>query len=114
LHSHEDRNDLNRQRLEGDRIRGATWLHEGETLVDGRIEGERRRTDIASYWLGGVAAAYQTWPSIINRYLQAVLTYSATGDEGPLRTTTNTDQGAPYIPRAARRPRSMSRAIGLL
>lgn len=86
--------------------RAGRWLHEGETIVNGEVVGERRRTHIASYWLGGVAAAYQTWPSIVQRYLQAVLTYTRTGDENPLRTTTNTDQGAPYLPIAVTRKRS--------
>lgn len=105
-HGPENRPDMNRPLMDGERIRGATWLHDGEKLVNGRIEGKRRRTQIASYWLGGVAAAYQTWPSIVHRYLQAVLTYVQTGDENPMRTTTNTDQGAPYMPIAATHKRS--------
>lgn len=105
-HEPEQRSAMNRMVLDGERIRGATWLHEGESLVDGRIEGERRRTQIASYWLGGVAAAYQVWPSIVHVYLQAVLTYARTRDEGPLRRTTNTDQGAPYLPRSVTKKRS--------
>lgn len=106
LHEPEQRTDLNRSVVKDGRVLGATWLHDGEDLVDGKIVGERRRTQIASYWLGGVAAAYQTWPSILQKYLQAVLTYSQTGDENPLRTTTNTDQGAPYLSIAASRKRS--------
>lgn len=105
LHTPDQRSDLNKTLVEDDVIRGATWLHEGEQIVDGRIEGERKRTQIASYWLGGVAAAYQTWPSIVHRYLQALLTYVRTGDENPLRATTNTDQGAPYLPIATTRKR---------
>lgn len=80
---------------------GGRWLHDGQEIVDGQVVGERRRTNIASYWLGGVAAAYQTWPSVLLKYLTAVLTYARTGDEGPLKATTNTDQAAPYLPRAA-------------
>lgn len=80
---------------------GGRWLHEGETIVNGQVVGTRRRSTSATYWLGGVAAAYQTWPSIVHSYLAAVLTYARTGDEGPLKKTTNTDQGAPYLPRAA-------------
>jgi phage terminase large subunit GpA-like protein len=85
---------------------GGRWLHEGERIEGGEVVGERRRTTIASYWLGGVAAAYQTWPSIVHKYLTAVLTFVRTGDEQPLKTTTNTDQGAPYLPRAAANRRS--------
>lgn len=85
---------------------GGIWIHEGEDIVDGEIIGVRRNVPIASYWLGGVAAAYQPWPSILQRYLQAVQTYVRTGDEEPLRTTTNTDQGAAYLPQAVRRKRT--------
>jgi len=100
-HDPTHRTAMNTPRLDGDRIRGATWLHEGESLVDCKLDGERRRSNSASYWLGGVSAAYQTWPSIVHAYLAAVLTYVRTGDEGPLKKTTNTDQGAAYLPRSA-------------
>ena len=106
LHEPAHRPDMNRPNTVNGRIQGATWLHEGETIVDGRIEGERRRSQIVSYWLGGVSAAYQTWPSIVHRYLQAVLKYARTGDEEPLKTTTNTDQGAVYLPRSVKMRRS--------
>lgn len=106
LHEPQQRVEMNTPRLDGTSIRGAVWLHEGESIVDCKLEGERRRTTTASYWLGGVAAAYQTWPSIVHEYLTAVLTYVRTGDEGPLKKTTNTDQGAPYLPRSAVERRS--------
>lgn len=77
------------------------WVHDGQTIeAGGKVSGDLRRTNIVSYWLGGVAAAYQRWDSIVLKYLQAVLTYSRTRDEMPLKATTNTDQGAAYIPRA--------------
>ncbi len=79
----------------------AKWVHEGQSIVGGELVGEPRRTDIASYWLGGVAAAYQRWDSIVFEYLQGIQTYVRTGDEKPLQKTTNTDQAAPYLPRAA-------------
>lgn len=80
----------------------ATWVHEGQSIdAGGRAVGPRRRSQIASYWMGGVAAAYQRWDSILLKYLQALFTYARTKDESPLRATTNTDQAAPYAPRAA-------------
>lgn len=85
---------------------GGKWLHDGQQIVGGEVVGERRRAQIASYWLGGVAAAYQTWPSVLLKYLTAVLTYARTGDEGPMRTATNTDLAAPYLPRAVANRRS--------
>jgi phage terminase large subunit GpA-like protein len=80
--------------------RNAHWLHEGQSIVNGRRVGEARRTEIASFWLGGVGATYQNWTSIVFKYLQAVRTFGMTGDEAPLKATTNTDQAAPYLPRA--------------
>jgi phage terminase large subunit GpA-like protein len=96
LHEMQDRPAMNR---------GGVWLHEGQRIEGGRAVGDRRRTNIASYWLGGVAAAYQRWDAIVLKYLQGVATYARTGDETALKATTNTDQGAPYIPRAALRKR---------
>lgn len=97
LHTMADRPEMNRL---------GHWVHDGQTIEPGgRVVGERRRSNIASYWLGGLAAAYQRWDSIVLKYLQAVLTYARTRDETPLKATTNTDQGAPYIPRAMLRRR---------
>jgi len=106
VHEPQDRQALNAPRLERGRILGATWLHEGQTLADGRIKGEPRRTNIASYWLGGVAAAYQPWVGLVHKYLAAVLNYARTGDETDLRQSAHDDQAWPYLPRAARSRRS--------
>lgn len=83
------------------------WVHEGQSIaVGGVISGERRRSSIASYWLGGSAAAYQRWDGILLKYLQAVLTYTRIGDDKPLKATINTDQGAAYLPRSIAKRRS--------
>lgn len=65
-----------------------------------RDDGDKRVSDIASYWLGGVAAAYVSWETLILKHLQALLDYAMTGQELALQTTVNTDQGAPYMARA--------------
>jgi len=92
IHDHDDKPTLNN---------AGTWLHEGETFDgDGNRTGDRRRSNIASYWLGGVAAPYQRWDSMVRNYLQAILTFTQTGDESSLRAKTNMDAGAPYLPRA--------------
>ena len=91
LHEQQDRLELNRT---------GRWLHEGEQLVDGAVTGTRRRTPIASYWLGGVAAVFQRWDSLLYRYLSAVQSYARLGDESQLRTVSNTDLGIPYLPRS--------------
>jgi phage terminase large subunit GpA-like protein len=99
VHEIQDRSELNR---------GARWVHEGQSIdAQGSVVGARRRTQIASYWLGGVAAVYQRWDLLILKYLQAVIAYVKTGDEGPLRSTTMTDQAMPYLPRIVAKRRSI-------
>ena len=81
-------------------INTARWLADGQTVdVDGNVYGEYARSSIASYWLGGVAATYQRWDSIILRYLQGLREYALSGSELTLKTTINTDQAMPYLPR---------------
>lgn len=105
LHEPGDKAALNRIRSEDGLILGATWLHEGEKIVAGRIEGDRRRTNIASYWLGGAAAAYQDWVSLLHRYLMGVQKYARTGDESGLKTSAHEDQAWPYLARSTSRRR---------
>lgn len=77
------------------------WLKDGQIwLPDNRIVGAAIRSNIASFWLKGPAAAFQDWSSIVEKYLLAQQAFDKTGDEGPLRTTINTDQGLPYLPKA--------------
>lgn len=79
------------------------WLRDGETIDrDGVRGGDPLTSSIASYWLGGVAAAYQSWSSLIRTHLQALREYALTGSELPLQKTANTDQGMPYLPRIVR------------
>ena len=80
--------------------RKGVWLSDGQTVTaDGVIEGEAMQSTYAGYWLGGVAAAYQSWHSLVMRYLQGLRDYALTGSELALQTTVNTDQGMPYISR---------------
>ena len=79
------------------------WLADGQTIdADGVVHGTPRRSTIASFWLGGVAAAYVSWETLIAKQLQALLDYASSGNELPLMTTANTDQGIPYMSRALR------------
>lgn len=76
------------------------WLPEGVTAdARGRFSGTPRVSSIASYWLGGVAAAYTSWEGLIRKQLQAMLEYAMSGSELALQTTINTDQGMPYMSR---------------
>lgn len=76
------------------------WLAEGQTIdAGGVVQGARPRSTIASFWLGGVAAAYQSWVSLVERYLQALRDYALTGNEAQLKYTVTADQGMPYTSR---------------
>ena len=76
------------------------WLQDGLSAdhMD-RISGTPRTSSIAGYWLGGVAAAYLSWETMLRKHLQALLEYSLTGSELELQTTVNTDQAMPYMSR---------------
>ncbi|MGL4727007.1 MAG: phage terminase large subunit family protein [Scandinavium sp.] len=78
------------------------WLREGQSIsADGSITGEPRRSRIASFWMEGPAAAYQSWSQLVYKLLTAEQEYEATGGEETLKTVINTDWGLPYLPRSA-------------
>lgn len=79
--------------------RTGKWLGEHQSVVNGEVIGPETGAKIASYWMGGVAAAYQPWQSLIERELQGLREYALTGSEEVLKTTRNTDQGVPYMSR---------------
>ena len=83
-------------------IRNARWVKDGMLWhPDGSLTGRPIRTDIASFWMKGPAAAFQDWTSLVFSFLQAQQAYDDTGDEGPLKKTTTADQGKPYTRKAA-------------
>lgn len=53
---------------------------------------------IASYWLSGYAAAFQTWESLLQKEFDGRLHLDSTGDDSKLKATRNVDQGIPHIP----------------
>lgn len=73
---------------------GMIWTPEGELV------GKPVRSDIASFWLKGVAASFTDWKTLVVNYVKAVREFQNTGSEEALKTTTNTDQGVPYIPKS--------------
>ena len=80
--------------------KGGKWVGEGQTIDShGVIHGKIMSSSIAGYWLGGVAAAYQSWHSLVARYLQGLREYALSGSELTLQVTANTDQGIPYTSR---------------
>lgn len=78
----------------------ARWLVDGTQItVDDEVVGTPVTSTIAGFWMGGVAAAYQPWRSIVSRYLQGLRDYALNGEELTLQTTVNTDQAMPYMSR---------------
>lgn len=81
--------------------RTARWVKEGEIwLPDGSMGGTPARSEIASFWLKGVAATFSDFKTLVFKFLNAEKAYEETGSEDALRTTVNTNQGLPYIPKA--------------
>lgn len=80
-------------------IETARWVADGQTVTrDGDVVGASPQSSIAGYWLGGVAAAYQSWDGLILRYLQGLREFAMAGSELTLKSTVNLDQGAAYTP----------------
>lgn len=78
------------------------WLIEGQVIDrHGNITGEARRSRIASFWMEGPAAAYQTWAQLVYKLLTAEQEYERTGSEETLKAVINTDWGQPYLPRSS-------------
>jgi phage terminase large subunit GpA-like protein len=77
---------------------GAIWVPDGVRVnKDGSFTGDALQSKIRGYWLGGVAAAYQSWASLVANHLTGLQEYALTGSEEKLKQTVNTDQGAPYM-----------------
>lgn len=80
--------------------KGGRWLKEGQTIDrDGVVTGMGRKSDIASFWLKGVCAAFADWATLVSNFIDAERIFNETGDQEPLKVTINVDQGNPYIPR---------------
>lgn len=77
--------------------RRGRWLQDGQRMtVHDEIVGSTVTSSIAGFWMGGVAAAYQKWSSLVERYLQGLREFALSGSELTLKATTNLDQGMPY------------------
>lgn len=74
------------------------WVPDGMILgPNGQLHGTPIRSDIASFWMKGVAAAFTNWKSLVFNYLTAVEEHEKTGSQESLKTTVNVDQGEPYL-----------------
>lgn len=80
---------------------GGRWIKEGQTWnPDGTITGDARRSNIASFWMKGPAAGFNTWQKLVLAYLNAQADFDKTGSEEKLRAVTNTSLGLAYTPKA--------------
>lgn len=68
----------------------------GEWRNEAQVFGDSFQSKIASYWLQGPAAAFQSWEQLVYNYLMALKDFEVTGNQEKLKTTINTDQGRPY------------------
>lgn len=77
------------------------WVRDGQRLTkEGKIVGVPYRSNIASFWMKGVAAGFLTWRTIILDYLKAENDFDRTGNEQALKVFYNTRLGEPYVPQA--------------
>lgn len=81
------------------------WVPDGQSLDDdGNLVGEMASPPVPglmnyrSYWLTGVAAAFQSWESMVLAKINAEQVFAKTGDDSQLKTVINTDFGLPWIP----------------
>ena len=83
-----------------DLLKEGDWLIEGQTIdKKGKISGTPRRSDIASFYLLGVAAAFNDWDKMFLGLWQAQEEYERTGTEETLKSKINIDFGKPYLPK---------------
>lgn len=88
---HSEKHEMNRR---------GRWVPDGMSVIgDGELIGDMPSSTIAGYWLGGVAAAYQPWQSLVEGYLHGLREYALSGDEKTLEAKTYVDQASPYTPR---------------
>lgn len=86
--------------------RNGRWLCDGTTWKpSGEIVGTPHRSDIASFWLKGPAAAFGSWRDMVFKFLTAKMEYERTGEESALKATVNVDQGLPYTPQSQQEAR---------
>ena len=78
------------------------WVGDGQSVsASGKLKGRARVSSIASFWLKGTAAAFSTWPELMEKFLVAKADYETTGEETAIKATVNVDQAEPYLPVAA-------------
>lgn len=62
-------------------------------------DGNTKQSDIDSYALPGVCAAFSNWEKMAGNYLNAQAQFNLNSDQSSLRAVTNTEFGGVFIPR---------------
>jgi phage terminase large subunit GpA-like protein len=90
------------------------WLHEAADGARAVPLGDLdiRRSDIATYWMQGAAAALSTWAGIVSQYVAARRAFDDAGDVDGLRAVMNTAHAIPFR-RPARRGETAATAEAL-
>ena len=78
----------------------------GEWLPDGWREGTPKVARIRSFWMHGVAAAFQRWASLAHNMIIARREFESTGATERLKVVTNVDWGLPFTQPASMTERS--------
>lgn len=82
-------------------LQRCVWLKDGQAIdTDGKVYGEGPRSKIASFWLFGTAAAFQTWAGLVANFKNAEDEFERTGSEDALTKFYNNDLGEPYLPKS--------------
>lgn len=78
------------------------WLKDGQSIDPDThaIVGKGTRSRTASFWLDGVASAFQPWSELVTNFINAQRELDRTGSEDALRKVYNTDLARPYLPLA--------------
>lgn len=79
----------------------AAWVGDGQQWTpEKELVGNKMRSDIASFWLKGMCAAFSDWKTLYLNWIKAEEEYVNTGSEKALKTTVNVDQGLAYLPKS--------------
>lgn len=78
------------------------WLRDGQTIdpMTHAILGTGTRSRTASFWLEGVASAFQPWSELVVNFINASNELDRTTSEDSLRKFWNTDLARAYMPLA--------------
>lgn len=90
----------------------AMWVRDGQRWTPEGIEGKSYRSQVGSFWLFGVAAAFANWSSQIQALLAAEQEYEETNSENTLKTVLNTKFGEAYMPKAQQKLRAAEEIRG--